>query len=95
MIKIDTISIYITKYILKYFIFILLFLFFVFLTVSIFESNDKIPFYINFKIILFKIPIFLETILHFIIYLSGLFVFYKLSNNNEFIIMRTTNKSFI
>ena len=95
MIKIDTISVYITKYILKYFIFILLSLFFVFLIVSIFESNDKIPFYINFKIILFKIPIFLETILHFIIYLSGLFVFYKLSNNNEFIIMRTTNKSLI
>jgi lipopolysaccharide export LptBFGC system permease protein LptF len=47
------------------------------------------------QIVLYRIPNFLEILLPFMIYLSSLFVFYRLSNNDEITIVRTASRSLL
>lgn len=91
-------SLYITKEIFKIFFVIFLGLFILFFAVDFFETtkdskNVENALKISTQIVLFRVPNLLETILHFIILLAGLFTFYKLSNNSELVIMRSSGKS--
>lgn len=91
-------SIYITKEIFKNFFIIFFGLLILFFAVDFFEmtkdaKNIDNALKISTEIVLFRIPNLLETILHFIILLAGLFTFYKLSNNSEIVIMRTSGRS--
>lgn len=91
-------SIYITKEIFKYFFAIFFGLLLLFFAVDFFETtkdskNIENAIKISTQIVLFRIPSLLETILHFILLLSGLFAFYKLSNNSEIIIIRSSGRS--
>ena len=91
-------SIYITKEIFKNFFIIFFGLLILFFAVDFFEmtkdaKNIDNALKISTEIVLFRIPNLLETILHFIILLAGLFTFYKLSNNSEIVIMRSSGRS--
>ena len=91
-------SIYITKEIFKNFFIIFFGLLILFFAVDFFEStkdakNIENALKISTEIVLFRIPNLLETILHFIILLAGLFTFYKLSNNSEIVVMRASGRS--
>lgn len=74
-------------------------LFLLFFAVDFFETTKDInkdmqdALKISTLIVLYRTPSLLETILHFIILLSGLFVFFKLSNNSEIVVMRSSGKS--
>ena len=80
-------SVYITKNIFKIFLIMFIGLFLLFFAVDFFETTKDInkdmqdALKISTLIVLYRTPSLLETILHFIILLSGLFVFFKLSNN--------------
>ena len=93
------ISLYITKNIFKVFFALFFGLFLLFFAVDFFETTkdlDKnIPnaLKISILIVLYRTPSIIESILHFIILLSGLFVFFKLSNNSEIVVMRSSGKS--
>lgn len=92
-------SVYITKNIFKIFLIMFIGLFLLFFTVDFFETTKDInkdmqdALKISTLIVLYRTPSLLETILHFIILLSGLFVFFKLSNNSEIVVMRSSGKS--
>lgn len=91
-------SFYITNQIFKNFFIIFFGLLILFFAVDFFETtkdtkNMDNAIKICTQIVLFRIPALLETILHFIILLAGLFTFYKLSNNSEIVIMRTSGRS--
>lgn len=91
-------SIYITKEIFKSFFIIFFGFLILFFAVDFFEmtkdaKNIDNALKISIEIVLFRIPNLLETILHFIILLAGLFTFYKLSNNSEIVIMRASGRS--
>ena len=92
------ISTYIAKDIFKNFLLIFFCLFLLFFAVDFFETtkdikagNDGIV--IPIKIVLYRTPNALESILHFILLLSGLFTFYKMSNNSEIVVMRSCGRS--
>ncbi|MDD2840457.1 MAG: LptF/LptG family permease [Rickettsiales bacterium] len=98
MFKVKKFSVYIAKDILKNFFIMFFGLLLLFFAVDFFEvSKDvkQIPngLKIAIQIVLFRIPNLLETILHFIVLLAGLFTFYKLSNNSEIVIMRSSGRS--
>lgn len=91
-------SVYITKEMFKNFFIIFFGLLVLFFAVDFFETtkdakNIENALKISTEIVLFRIPNLLETILHFIILLAGLFTFYKLSNNSEIVVMRTSGRS--
>lgn len=92
-------SVYITKNIFKIFLIMFIGLFLLFFAVDFFETTKDInkdmqdALKISTLIVLYRTPSLLETILHFIILLSGLFVFFKLSNNSEIVVMRSSGKS--
>ncbi len=91
-------SVYITKEMFKNFFIIFFGLLILFFAVDFFETtkdakNIENALKISTEIVLFRIPNLLETILHFIILLAGLFTFYKLSNNSEIVVMRTSGRS--
>lgn len=91
-------SIYITKELIKIFLVLTFGLTILFFAVNFFEITKDVKdiengVSIGIKVALFTVPYLLETTFHFIILLSGLFVFYKLSNNNEIVIMRNSGKS--
>ena len=89
-------SVYITKNIFKIFLIMFIGLFLLFFAVDFFETTKDInkdmqdALKISTLIVLYRTPSLLETILHFIILLSGLFVFFKLSNNSEIVVMRSS-----
>lgn len=93
------ISLYITKNIFKIFFAMFFGLFLLFFAVDFFETtkdldkNMQDALKISTLIVLYRTPSIIETILHFIILLSGLFVFFKLSNNSEIVVMRSSGKS--
>lgn len=98
MFKIKKFSIYIAKDILKNFFIMFIGLLLLFFAVDFFEVSQDVKqihngLKIATQIVLFRIPNLLETILHFIVLLAGLFTFYKLSNNSEIVIMRSTGRS--
>ncbi len=98
MFKIKKFSIYIAKDILKNFLIMFLGLLLLFFAVDFFEVSRDVKqidngLKIAVQIVLFRIPNLLETILHFIILLAGLFTFYKLSNNSEIVVMRSSGRS--
>lgn len=98
MFKIKKFSIYIAKDILKNFFIMFIGLLLLFFAVDFFEVSQDVKqiqdgLKIAIQIVLFRIPNLLETILHFIVLLAGLFTFYKLSNNSEIVIMRSTGRS--
>lgn len=96
--KIDKISLYITKNIIKNFLIIFFGLFILFFAVDFFEVSKDVKqvkdgLKIATQVSLFRIPNLIETILHFIVLLAGLFTFYKLSNNSEIVVIRSSGKS--
>ena len=96
--KIDKISLYITKNVIKNFLIIFFGLFILFFTVDFFEVSKDVKqvkdgLKIATQVSLFRIPNLIETILHFIVLLAGLFTFYKLSNNSEIVVIRSSGKS--
>jgi lipopolysaccharide export system permease protein len=98
MFKVKKFSIYIAKDILKNFFIMFLGLLLLFFAVDFFEVSRDVKqidngLKIAIQIVLFRIPNLLETILHFIILLAGLFTFYKLSNNSEIVVMRSSGRS--
>ncbi len=89
---------YITREIFKNFFIIFFGLLILFFAVDFFETtkdakNIENALQISTQIVLFRIPNLLETILHFIILLAALFTFYKMSNNSEIVVIRTSGKS--
>jgi len=93
-------SIYITKQILKNFFVIFFGLFLLFFAVDFFETsndlkNTKDAIKICTEVVLFRIPALLETIIHFVLLLSSLFAFYRLSNNSEIVVIRSTGRSIL
>jgi len=89
---------YITKEIFKNFFIIFFGLLIIFFAVDFFEITKDAKglenaLKISVQIALFRVPSLLETILHFIILLAGLFTFYKFSNSSEIVIMRTSGRS--
>lgn len=89
---------YIVKDIFKNFFIIFFGLLILFFAVDFFETtNDSKTIEnglkISTQIVLYRIPNFLENILHFIILLSGLFTFYRLSNNSEIVVVRASGRS--
>lgn len=90
---------YITKNIFKTFFILFFGLFLLFFAVDFFETtkdlNKDMPnaLKISTLMVLYRTPSLIETIFHFIILLSGLFVFFKLSSDSEIIVMRSSGKS--
>ena len=96
--KVDRISLYITKNVIKNFLIIFFGLFILFFAVDFFEASKDVKqvkdgLKIATQVSLFRIPNLIETILHFIVLLAGLFTFYKLSNNSEIVVIRSSGKS--
>jgi lipopolysaccharide export system permease protein len=96
--NIKRISLYITESISKNFLMMFFGLLLLFFAVDFFETSKDMKQISNglkiaTEIVLFRTLSTLENILHFIVLLAGLFTFYKLSNNSELVIMRSSGKS--
>ena len=100
IVKPSILSLYFIKEIFKKFLFLYIGLFILFFSIDFLENINDVSkiqngFLIVLKISLYKTPIFLEKIMHFILLLSSLFTFYKMSNNSEITIMQLTGKPLI
>ncbi|MDR0423537.1 MAG: LptF/LptG family permease [Rickettsiales bacterium] len=92
------VSVYITKDIFKNFFILFAGIFTLIFVIdftenigeTIFENTDI---FTILKVVLYEVPIFLEPILVFILLVSALITFYKLSGNNEITIMRVSGLS--
>ncbi|GMO61209.1 MAG: LptF/LptG family permease [Rickettsiales bacterium] len=97
MLKPYKFSLYLTKDILKNFLYIFFGMIFIIFIIDFFEQgkdlNSMDKFYSILKMTLFRIPNFIEITLNFILLIGALFTFYKFSNSSQIVIIRSSGMS--